>query len=454
MRKKWMRFPVFIACAALAFVLAFQTAEPAYAAVDITPTPAGLEVTGYSISPATGAIRTGNEIGPVTVTLFDTRVTSDPSNIVVSLSTPSFTNQGTISALGTAAATSAGFSYTVTFSKLRYTGTGNTLSFNIAYDGLTPPVPIGNVNMTIGRCVPWTEPTTPDFVATGFVLTSANFGDDVVYAGDQFVLSATILTTNGTLPVENVSVTFTPPEQLTLSGGSSVVYVGTMAPNTSRSVSVALMASANIPEGSYSVSIDVSGINEGNPVSAHMTVSIPILQPERFEIFDVMLPSDLTAGFDDGMGFSTVTLVNKGKGAVANVTVEIVGEGLYTDVGRQYLGNVAGGEQKIADFIMYADIPGQINAYVVVWYENVRGEQMSLERPFTVNVNEPWFEDPADWDPGFPMPEEPVSTGPPTWFWIIVGAAAAAVVAILLVRRNKKKKAAAEAALDYEDDDD
>jgi len=274
-----------------------------------------------------------------------------------------------------------------------------------------------------------------------------------VYAGQQFSLSATILATNGTSAVENVSVTFSPPEQITLAGGASVVYIGTMAPNSSREVSVLLIPGANIPEGSYPVSIMVSGVNSGIPVAEQMTVSIPVLQPERFEIFDAMLPTDLTAGIDDGLGFSTVTLVNKGKGTVANVTVEIEGDGLRTDVGRQYLGNVAGGEQKVADFIMYADFPGVIEGKVIVLYENVRGEQMSLERPFTVNVNESWFEDPGFYPEPFP-PDEPGSSGPPMWLWIIIAAAAAVVVTTLLIRRRKKKKVAAEAALDDLDDDD
>jgi len=302
---------------------------------------------------------------------------------------------------------------------------------------------------------PSEPPAPPVEKPTDFVLKDARFGDGIVYAGDRFVLSAVILATNGTFPVENVSVTFSPPEQLTLADGASVVYIGTMAPNTSTTVQVLLMANANVPEGSYPVSISATGMNQqtGMPAGGgQMTVSIPVLQPERFEIFEAMLPTDLTAGVDDGLGFSTITLVNKGKGTVANVTVEIEGEGLRTDIGRQYLGNVGAGEQKVADFILFADFPGVIDGKVVVLYENVRGEQVALERPFTVIVNEMWFEDPGEWEP-LP-PDVPVSTGPPNWLWILIAIAAAAVVTVLLLRRRKKRLAAAEAALDEIDDED
>jgi len=324
-----------------------------------------------------------------------------------------------------------------------------------------------NVSLTLNQLVqyvpqpqPPTDPGEPPpgviDKPTDFVLKDARFGDGTVYAGEEFVLSVVILATNGTFPVENVSVTFSPPEQLTLSGGASVVYIGTMHPNTSVPVSVGLFANANVPEGTYPVTITATGMNQNSGAPAGggmMTVAIPVLQPERFEIFDAMLPTDLTAGVDDGLGFSTVTLVNKGKGTVANVTVEIVGEGLRTDIGRQYLGNVAAGEQKVADFIMYGDIPGEIEGKVLVLYENVRGDQMTLERPFTVFVNEGWFEDPGFSPEPWP-PDEPVSTGPPTWLWILIAIAAAVVVTVLLLRRRKKRLAAAEAALDELDDDD
>jgi len=454
MIKRRMRFPVLIAAAALMLALVFQTAGPANA---VTPAAGGIEVVNYSVTkgapPGTaikGSIKRGDMIN-VTLTVFDSRTVdiSPAVKAAASLNTPSFKGASpsdiTVPSDGV---------YTITFSRLTYTGVGNEFACNISYSPVNPALPMENVTLTLNQCVPSDAPPPPDPVSTGFVLKDARFGDGIVYAGTQFVLSATILATNGTSAVENVSVTFSPPEQITLAGGASVVYIGTMAPNTSTSVSVTLMPGANIAEGSYPVSIMVSGVNSGVSVAEQMTVSIPVLQPERFEIFDTMLPTDLTAGIDDGLGFSTVTLVNKGKGTVANVTVEIEGDGLRTDVGRQYLGNVAAGEQKVADFILYADFPGVIEGKVIVWYENVRGEQMALERPFTVNVNESWFEDPGFGGPDFFPPEEPVSAGPPMWLWILIAAAAAAVIIALLLRRRKKKKAAAEAALDDLDDDD
>jgi len=468
MRKQWMKFPVLIVAAVLMFLLAFQTAPPAYATISTDP--AGLEVTGYTVTPATGTINTGNVIS-IQLTILDTRITSakyptvTPSSLTIraSLNTASFTSTAN-GIPGTPTIDANGCTYTLTFNSLKYTGTGNTFSCNISYSdpGLVPPLPVGNVSLTLNQCVeyvpsPAPEPDPPPLpIPTSFILKDARYGDGVVYAGEQFVLSLMILATNGSTSVDNVTASFSPPEQLTLADGASVVYIGTMRPGSSTTIAAALLASANIQEGSYTVAVDVTGVNPntGEQISAHMTVTIPVLQPERFEIFDARLPTDMTAGVDDGMGFSTVTLVNKGRGTVGNVMIEIIGDGLYAEEGRQYLGNVAGGEQKMADFILHADTPGLISAYVLVTYENVRGEQKVLEWPFTVNVNEAWFEDPGWGGVDVFPPEDIGPTGPPMWLWLLIIAAAAIVVSVLLVRRYRKKKEAAESALDDEDDDD
>jgi len=478
MRTRRMKFPTLVIAAVFLLSLAFQTAGTSYA----TAIPSGgVEIVRYTVlkdgSVFTGAVNKGDVI-TVQVTVLDTRVFTPPVPFppdmipppagtpvpTATLNTSSFTipGQGNITVTKGPSVTAGGCTYTLQFADIKYTGIPNLLAFNISYTGLTPPLPMTNVSISLNQLVefvppppPEPPPPPPDPKPTDFILIDARFGDGTVYAGERFLLSAVILATNGSAAVENVSVTFSPPEDITIADGASVVYVGTMGPGATRDVVISLLPGANIQEGSYPVLIEARGVNQqtGVQISAQMSVSIPVLQPERFEIFEVSLPSDLTAGIDDGMGFSTVTLVNKGRGTVANVTVEVTGQGLSTDIGRQYIGNVAGGEQKIADFILYGEVPGVIDGYIVVNYENVRGEKKTIERPFTVNVNEGFFEDPGREPDPFP-PEEPIGTGPPMWLWILIGAAAVAIVAFLLVRRRRKQKAAAEAALDEIDDDD
>jgi hypothetical protein len=434
------------------------------------PPPDSLEITGYTITKRgvdgafTGSILKGDVV-TVEVSFLDTRIKNGVVTPVAAINTASFSlwNSSDIKLPGQVAAGTGGCSYTIRFENTVYTGTGTSFAFDISYAGTAYPSVLKDIpfNKAVPSEKETTDPAKPSTdKTTGFVLKDARYGDGSIYAGQAFVLSASILATNGVSAVENVSVSFAPPEQLTLSDGSSVVYVGTMAPGASAPVSLTLLPNANITEGSYTVSIKVNGVNQktGEAVTADMTVSIPILQPERFEIFNTKLPTDLTAGMDDGMGFGSITLVNRGKGAVSNVSVEVIGNGLSTDEGRQYIGNVNGGEQKTADFNIQAAEPGSVDALVVVSYENVRGEQKTLEQAFQVNVMEgmdPGMVDPGMIDPGMdPGMEGEGAGGIKPWMWIVIGAAAAAAVSIVLLRRRKKRLAAAEAALDYTDDDE
>lgn len=472
MKKSRILFPAWMLTVVLLLSLAL-TAGVVYAGEPPGDT-GDLKVTGYKVvkgSPAnpsaastfTGKIRKGDEV-TIIVSVLDERITSGSPAPRAVLNTASFTipKQSNIT-YSTKTADANGYAYDIVFSKLNYRGKGNTLEFNLSYSSLS--LTMQPVALTLNQCVEYVASETPSEPApdvivkgTGFILKDARYGEGAIYAGQPFTLSAVILATNGASAVENVSVAFSPPEELTLSEGSSVVYIGTMAPNASVPVSATMLPGANIQEGSYTVSISVSGVNQqtGESVAAQMTVSVPVLQPERFEIFDAMLPTDLMVGMDNGMGYGSVTLVNMGKGAVSNVTVEIFGDGLSTDEGRQYLGNVGGGEQKSADFYIHAEMAGQIEAVVVVSYENVRGEKKTLERAFSVSVME--MEKPDFDGPGFEFPGDPgdvgVRTGPPLWLWIVIAVCAAVAVTAVLVRRRKKRLAAKEAALDEADDDD
>ncbi len=361
--------------------------------------------------------------------------------------------------------------YIVQFQNLTYTGIGKTFACDLFYQSIEPGslnnYPMQSLSFEINQCVEYVEPPSslpepssssePVVKGTGFVLKEASYGQSEITAGQPFTLSATMLATNGDNRVENVSLTVTPAKELSLRDGSSVVYIGTVAPGQSVPAAFNLLAPANVEEGSYPVLIDIKGVDAktGADVSAQVSITVPVLQPERFEIFNTQLPTDLTAGMPDGMGYGSITLVNQGKGAVSNVSVDVVGPGVRTEEGKQYVGNVAGGEQKSADFNVLADTPGQVAAQVVVSYESARGEAKELTYDFTINVMEGMMEDPGmmpmPMDPGMMEPEQ---TGMPVWGWLLIGLGVVLVVVVVLVivlKRRKKKKAAA-LEDDYEDE--
>ena len=56
-----------------------------------------------------------------------------------------------------------------------------------------------------------------------------------------------------------------------------------------------------------------------------MPVTVPIVQPERFEISRTDFPEYLSMGEE---GYASVSFVNKGKGIIYNVSAEITGDGI------------------------------------------------------------------------------------------------------------------------------
>ena len=417
--------------------------------------PAGITLTNITLSTGGSPITKGMQV-TITLYLKDDRAAVVDATAVATLNTSAFT--GTSPVYSTTTVYPNG-TYAFVFENLTYTGNAKDFNVSIAYPDASSPVEMLDLPVSINQLVPWVAPDeekpTPETpVPTNFILRDANYGSETVYAGKPFHLSVVILATSGSSSVSNVSVSFTPPEEMTFVDGSSVVYIGSMSQGTTSTIGVNLMPNGNIPEGSYPISIDVKGFNsKGEAVTATMSVTVPVLQPERFEIFNTMLPTFLTAGMDDGSGFGSITLVNKGQGAVSNVTVDVVGEGLSLGEGRQFIGNINGGAQNTADFLISASSPGRVSALVVVTYENIRGEQKSLEHAFDIEVAE--FMPPDMDDPGIMFPiDEPASAGLPPWGWILIVVGAAAAATIFLVRWRKKKKAAAEAALDDLADED
>ncbi len=347
--------------------------------------------------------------------------------------------------------------YTVTY-HLSYTGTGNGLECDIYYKGLDA-VPYGTVSLTLNKVVEYVAPDSSDSGSdstitrgTNFVVKSASYGTGTLAAGAPFKLAIEAMTTNGSYAVENVTATLALPKEITFTTGTSTVYVGTVAPNTTFNAVFDLMASAVAEEGSYTLTLTLNGVDSqsGEKVSDQTELTVPVYQPERFEILSKSIPDFITAGTQD-MGYASVTLINKGIGDVYNVTLSVTGGDLYFADGEVYLGSIKGNSQSSADFVVMSNTPGEYNATLVVGYENSLGEGKSLTSDFVVTVSEGGggTEEPLPVDE---LPEEPTGISPLVWVGVGTAAVAAgAVTVVVLAKRRKKKK---DAALDDDYDEE
>lgn len=431
----------------------------------------GIEVTGYELFNQDGAI---NKIGPksafwVRLIVEDKRLVEKgliaelqkkPEDIRVNVNSTSFSLNGNslprISDF-------RGNAYVLDI-PVYYNGTDTTFACDIYYANWSD-LSLFHYSTQFNQLVPTVSSTssTSDSTSstvtrgTGFVLKSASYGDSDIAAGKNFTLDAILLSTNGNYSVENVSVSLVLPKEITQVSGNSVTYVGTVKPNQNVPVAFELLASAIAENGSYKITVNITGVNakDGTEVKASMDIAVPVVQPERFEISNATLPETLTIGADDGSGYTSVTLVNKGKAIVYNVSAQVVGEGLSTQEGNQFIGNIAAGGQNSADFTVSATKSGTLQGQVIITYENARGEEKTLTKDFTVTAQENMIDSGMVIGNGIePMPEQ--QAGIPAWVWLlaVVGVIAVAVVVLVIVMKKRKAKKAAQLEEELNQDDE
>lgn len=336
--------------------------------------------------------------------------------------------------------------YAIIFNDITYLGGDNKLAFDLSYQNQA--VALVNLSQAISQCV---GSTTTGGKASALVIKSASYGASEVQAGKEFDLTAEILAAAGTTAVDMVQVSLTLPEKISVVSGNSNYYVGKMNADTTSAVSFKLLASAVADPGSYAVTINVTGVgSDGTAVTNSLNVTVPVVQPERFEITNLSVPSPLLTGEENTI---TVTYVNKGKGIIYNLSAEIAGAGMDSEGQNQYVGNVAAGTEGSTDFTISSQTAGTINGKVTLTYEDAKGQQKTLEKAFSVDVqqNDSSMVNSGMVDSGVVDPGAQTSGGMPWWGWVVI---AAVVVAVLIViARIIKKQKAKKQRLEDEDED-
>lgn len=350
------------------------------------------------------------------------------------------------------------------FGDILYVGGTPNMTIEISYPDSI--VPLGTIELTLTQCVDTPDPTpTPEPVATpeptyktpGIIIKQSSFGDaPQVQAGSEFTLTLTVFTTTGTENLSDVLVTLSLPKDVSLATGNLNTYIGEMGPEATRTVTYQILPSATFVDGVANIGIEMSGKgqNSGAGASGTTSISVPVVQPERFEITNIEAPETMMLGEE---GYVSLTFVNKGKTPISNLQAEIKGDNLANPGQSQFLGNIAAGTENSVDFNVMASQAGTINATIVLSYEDDAGNVKTLEKTFSCTVEEmPMMDDPGMMDPDMMDPamgdDEPKG-GLPWWGWVlillVVGGGAAAVVIVL--KKQKAKKALAQ--LEDQDED-
>ena len=343
--------------------------------------------------------------------------------------------------------------YTLLFRDVIYNGGDNNFTVDISYIG--HGMAQGSVSHAMGQCVTTTKDNsrTPSILVRGNKITTSVQGAaaGTALAGNECTMTLDILSTSGDEALTDLLVTLALPEGVTLASGNSTAYVGSMAAGSSTSVSFQLLPGANFTGGVATVGVSLSAVGKdtGVAVSSSTNVTVPVVQPERFELTNLEAPETMYLGEE---GYVSLTFVNKGKSSINNLSAEISGENIANPGQSQYLGNIAAGTENSVDFNVQANNTGTLKGTITLSYEDDQGNVKTMTKDFSCDVQEmPSYDDGMDdFDPGMVEPEK---TGLPIWAKALIGVAVVAVIAGVVVFIRKKRKEKALGTLEDEDED-
>ena len=330
-------------------------------------------------------------------------------------------------------------SYTITFRNITYVGGAPNLSFDITYvDGANNPMGLPMVTQTqsVGQCSDTS--TKPEVV-----LRSSSYGGSSVTAGQNFTLSTSAYNTSANLKLDGVIATIKLPDNMGLASGASSVVVGDVAPNGTINANFNLSVKGTAETGSASVTVEYTyyALVQGQSTQCTSTqvISIPVVQPDRFEINQIQAPTNAYVGEEVAISLS---FANKGKGIVYNLSGEVSGN--MTNPGqKQFLGNIAAGAENSIDFYVTPGEAGTMNGEIALTYEDANGKATTVKTPFSLTVEEmPDFSG-GDLPTDIMPVEQPKSKLPLIIGGVVV--AAAAVGGFLFYKKKVKAKKEAEA---------
>ena len=296
------------------------------------------------------------------------------------------------------------------------------------------------------------DANTVDSPVPNIIITRFDYGGASVAAGSGFNLSFKFKNTNSKISVENLVATVEGSEGLTLNGSSNTFYFEKVGAGSQKTIRVPMKASRTITGSAQpvSVSFKYEYVDKGKrtPVTSEQKITVPVYQPDRFEISKPTLPVVVYAGEETSL---SMNYVNKSKGEISKVEAEIEGN-IESVTPFQNIGNLEPGKSGTIVFAVTALEPGEAEFTIKVTYEDGNGDSKTREFPVVLNVEAMDYPDPGMDEP---MPETEEGGGV-SWPLIIGIIIAVAAVAFVIIKKKRKASAAKKEAemWDNWDDDD
>lgn len=279
------------------------------------------------------------------------------------------------------------------------------------------------------------------------IISSYSYGKGDLVAGETRNITMTFRNTSKTMAIENMMVTMTLPDAMMLTSSSNSFYIESLAAEGTITKTVNVTVKPTAAAQSHSMTVDFTYDYLDNGVRRNAktteTISMPVLQVDRFTVTGIDLPQQIFIGEENNL---SVNFVNKSRTDIYNLSAKLNCEGLSNNGEEQYLGNLASGTTSSADFYITGNEKCELVGEVIITYEDTNMNQRTVSVPFTTQVTsyeDVWGPSNPSVDPGMdpgtdPGMEEPAGF---PWFWVIGGVVvvAAGVFVYLKLRKNKKE---------------
>jgi len=220
------------------------------------------------------------------------------------------------------------------------------------------------------------------------IVASYNAGADKTYAGETFTLTMEIRNTSPEEAVKNIQISMADSTGniLPANNGSNTMYIKRIEKDASETISLELQSVPDAEAKAYMLELSFSydGVSSKQAYTAAQSIAIPISQQIRIKCDDPAVYDEAWVNQSAAMYCS---LYNLGKSAIYNCIVDVEGDGLAMEE-TYFGGNIAAGSSMRADFNIIPSIAGQIEAAVVISYEDVYGQKYEERLPFSLFVNE------------------------------------------------------------------
>lgn len=275
-----------------------------------------------------------------------------------------------------------------------------------------------------------TPPEEPVILQPKILIQSISGGD--IEAGETAELHITLKNTSHTEALQNMTVTASAPDSLTLEAAADTLYFERIGPDAEFEVLFRCKTAAGTPAGIYDMPLQFDfAYGKGMTGTGSGKARITVVQPVKMQFPLVVIPSE--AVVSDRLELHLQAL-NLGTVPVSNVRAELSADGLLPE-GTAFIGTVAGGTSAEAVLNVQvsskrgADPYGDTSGQITFTYTDESGTDHTEIQEFSITLKSPFSN----------RVSEPKQADSHAWVWIMTGIGGAILLlsAILIFRRKR-----------------